>query len=70
MKALNVIATALLVVGGLNWGLVGICGCNFVELLFESSLAVRVVYYLVGIAAIHQAAWLTLLAMRRIELQK
>jgi uncharacterized protein len=55
MKAIDVIAAVLLVVGGLNWGLVGVADLNVVALLFGQSVIATAVYVLVGLAAIYQA---------------
>lgn len=57
MKTLDVIAAVLLVVGGLNWGLVGFFQFDLVAALFSGMDAVlaRAVYSLVGIAAVYQA---------------
>ena len=56
MKTLDVIAAVLLVVGGLNWGVVGLTGSDLVGALLGSlSAASRVVYLLVGLAALYQA---------------
>lgn len=55
MKALNVITFVLLVVGGLNWGLVGLFDFDLVAALFgEGSLLSRIVYTLVGVSALYQ----------------
>ncbi len=55
MKTLDVLATTLLVVGGLNWGLVGIAQFDLVAALFGAGSALsRVVYSLVGLAAVYQ----------------
>ena len=57
MKKLDVIAAVLLVVGGLNWGVVALTGSDLVGALLGSlSPASRVVYLLVGLAALYQAA--------------
>jgi uncharacterized membrane protein YuzA (DUF378 family) len=57
MKLADVLAAALVVVGGLNWGLVGLLNFDLVAAIFGSmSVLARVVYLLVGIAAIYQAA--------------
>jgi len=57
MKALDTVTTLLLVVGGLNWGLVGLFSFDLVAGIFgEMSGLSRVVYTLVGLAAIYQAA--------------
>lgn len=55
MKTLDVIAAVLLVVGGLNWGLVGLFQFDLVDALFGSIPAIaRTVYTLVGLAAVYQ----------------
>ena len=56
MKKLDVIAAVLLVVGGLNWGVVGLTGSDLVgTLLGNLSPASWAVYILVGLAAVYQA---------------
>lgn len=56
MKTLDVIAAVLVIVGGLNWGLVGLFGFDLVAALFgEMSLLGRSVYTLVGLGAVYQA---------------
>lgn len=53
MRALVGIATALTIVGGLNWGLVGAFDFNLVDSIFgEGSVGSRVVYVAVGISAL------------------
>ena len=55
MKALDVLAAALLIVGGLNWGLVGLFSFDLVASIFGDMSAVsRLVYLLVGAAATYQ----------------
>ncbi len=57
MRALNKISLLLLIVGGLNWGLVGLFGFDLVATLFgEMSVLSRIVYVLVGVSAILQIA--------------
>ncbi|MEO6795268.1 MAG: DUF378 domain-containing protein [Mycobacterium sp.] len=47
------IATALVIIGGLNWGLVGAFEFNLVDTIFgEGSAASRVIYVLVGLSAL------------------
>ncbi|MBQ3915987.1 MAG: DUF378 domain-containing protein [Ruminococcus sp.] len=48
------IALALLIIGGVNWGLVGIFGLDLVAWLFggAGSLIARAVYILVAISAV------------------
>lgn len=57
MKTLDVIAAVLLVVGGLNWGLVGFFQFDLVSAIFggQGALISRVVYSLVGLSALYQA---------------
>jgi uncharacterized protein len=56
VKKIDVVAAVLLVIGGLNWGLVGAAGIDAVSTLFGvmSPLA-RTVYVLVGLAGLYQA---------------
>lgn len=55
MKILHIIAFVLLVVGGLNWGLVAI-GYNVVDMILGAgSVLSRIVYALVGLSAIYFA---------------
>ena len=55
MRPLNLITLVLLIVGGLNWGLVGLLGFDLVAALFgEMSLLSRIVYALVGVSALVQ----------------
>ena len=60
MKTLDVIAAVLLVVGGLNWGLVGIAHFDLVATIFgmkfgETSALSSAVYLLVSLSALYQA---------------
>lgn len=53
MNMLYKVCLALLIVGGLNWGLVGILNFDLVAFIFGSgSLLARIVYTLVGVAAV------------------
>lgn len=54
MKTLSIIANILLIVGGLNWGLVGILDLDLVATIFGAMSAIsRVIYILVGLAALY-----------------
>lgn len=56
-KMIHMIGFILLVVGGLNWGLVGLFGFNLVETILGSiPMLERAVYVLVGAAAVYLAA--------------
>ena len=70
MKGLHAVAAALLIVGGLNWGLVAIAEFDLVAWIFgeefgTTNAASRIVYGLVGLAAVYAIA--ALLARRRPE---
>jgi len=55
MKPLNLITLILLIVGGLNWGLVGLFNFDLVATLFGAgSILSRIVYVLVGVSALWQ----------------
>jgi uncharacterized membrane protein YuzA (DUF378 family) len=55
MKLLNLTTLILLIVGGLNWGLVGLFDFDLVAALFgEGSMLARIVYSLVGLSALWQ----------------
>lgn len=53
MRVFDIIAWILLVVGGLNWGLVAL-NYNVVEMMFGAgTLFTKIVYGLVGVAAVY-----------------
>ena len=55
MRIVNLVTLALLIVGGLNWGLVGLFRFDLVAALFgEMSALSRLVYALVGASALWQ----------------
>ena len=55
MKTIDVIAAILLVIGGLNWGLVGIFKFDLVQWILGGTGIDRLIYILVGISAVYQA---------------
>lgn len=53
MNVIFVIAKVLVIIGGLNWGLVGAFRFNLVDAIFgEGSVLSSIVYIVVGIAAL------------------
>jgi uncharacterized protein len=61
VKKLDAVAAILVIVGGLNWGLVAIAEFDLVATLVgldfgETNAVSRVVYGLVGLAAVYEAA--------------
>ncbi|MBS1954354.1 MAG: DUF378 domain-containing protein [Cyanobacteria bacterium SZAS-4] len=56
MKNMELLAIVLLVIGGINWGLVGAFNYNLVtSLLGDGSTMTRAVYALVGLCALYEA---------------
>lgn len=54
IAVLGTLALVILVIGGLNWGLVGIAGIDLIEVLFgRMTVASRAIYALVGAAALY-----------------
>jgi uncharacterized protein len=57
MKFINILTLVLVIVGGLNWGLVGLFDFDLVAAIFgEGSALSRIVYVLVGLSAVWQVA--------------
>ena len=53
MKIIDTIALVLIIVGALNWGLIGIFNFNLVETIFGGfSIIARIIYILVGISGL------------------
>ena len=56
MKALNIITLLLIIIGGVNWLLVGAFQFDLVATIFggQDSALARIVYVLVGLSALYQ----------------
>ena len=55
MKALNLATLVLVIIGGLNWGLVGLMDLDLVASLFgEGTMLTNIIYVIVGLAALWQ----------------
>ena len=53
MKALDITALVLVIIGAINWGLIGILNFDLVAMLFGNmSFISRIIYTLVGIAGL------------------
>ena len=66
MKTLDVIMALLLVVGGLNWGLVGLFKFDLVAaILGDMGFLSRIIYTVVGISAIYLAVQWKAIQRRR-----
>jgi uncharacterized membrane protein YuzA (DUF378 family) len=69
MKTVDMVAAALLIVGGLNWGLVAIAEFDLVAFVFgldfgETNALSRIVYGLVGLSAVYAATQLRAIPKR------
>ena len=56
MKAINIVTLVLVIVGGINWGLVGLAQFDLVAAIFggQDAPLARLVYILVGLSALWQ----------------
>lgn len=54
-KTIDLLVTILLIIGGLNWGLVSFMGFNLVTFIFGASVFSKVTYGLVAASAIYRA---------------
>ncbi len=53
-STLDMLALALVIIGGLNWGLVGLLNLDLVQLLLGSiPILAQIVYIVVGLAALY-----------------
>jgi uncharacterized protein len=69
-RSIDLLAAVLLVVGGLNWGLVAVANFDLVAWTFgldfgQTNAASRIVYGLVGLAAVYEALRLPALVRER-----
>lgn len=53
MKVIDKIALILIIIGAINWGLIGIFKFNLVEMIFgDMTMLARLIYILVGISGL------------------
>lgn len=53
MKSIDLLALALIIIGGINWGLVGFFDYNLIDSIFgDQSTVSRIIYAAVGVAAV------------------
>ena len=65
MKGIDVVSFILLIVGGINWGLIGLFDFNLVAAIFgEMGILTRIIYAAVGIAALYELSTLKLIKER------
>ena len=57
LNALDIIALVLVIIGAINWGLIGIFNFDLVAAIFGSmSIISKIVYALVGISGLYSIA--------------
>ena len=60
MKVIDKIALVLIIIGAINWGLIGIFNFNLVSAIFgEMSVISRIIYALVGLAGLWSIRYFT-----------
>ena len=54
MKTIQIIALFFTIIGGINWGLIGLFDFNLVSLIFggQDSVLTKLIYIIVGISSI------------------
>ncbi len=58
MKTMDYIALALVIIGAVNWGLIGFFSFDLVKVLFgDMTLLSRIVYALVGVAGLYSLSY-------------
>lgn len=53
MKIIDIVMATILVIGGLNWGLVGLFDFNLVKAILGPSACPRIIYTIVGLSAVY-----------------
>ncbi|MGL4762853.1 MAG: DUF378 domain-containing protein [Sarcina sp.] len=57
MKILDGILLLLVIVGAINWGLIGLFGFNLVEAIFGIGVLSGIIYILVGISGLYSISF-------------
>jgi len=58
MKTIDYIALALVIIGAVNWGLIGFFGFDLVRVIFgDMSMLSRIVYAVVGICGLYAISY-------------
>lgn len=53
MGTLDWVAWLLVIIGALNWGLMGLSNLNVVELIFGVGMITQIIYILVGLSGLY-----------------
>lgn len=59
LSTMDKIAFILVIIGGLNWGVFGFFGYNFIYALVGSGLKANVIYSIIGVASLYMVYHLT-----------
>ena len=60
MKGLDCVALILVIVGAINWGLIGFFGLDLVAFIFGSmSLLSRIIYAIIGVCGLYSISFLS-----------
>ena len=58
MKTVDYIALALVIIGAVNWGLIGFFGFDLVRIIFgDMSMLSRIIYAVVGICGLYAISY-------------
>lgn len=58
MKTIDYLALILVVIGAINWGLIGFLGFDVIKIIFgDMSFLSRVIYSLVGISGLYSLSF-------------
>lgn len=58
-KIVDLVALVLVIVGAINWGLIGLLGMNLVtSLLGDGTMLTKIVYILIGLSGLYSVSFL------------
>lgn len=58
LTSVDWVSFILVIIGGINWGLIGFFNFNLVEVIFGEGMVTKVIYALVGLAALYMIYYL------------
>lgn len=59
MSIINALSVILILIGAINWGLIGLLDLNLVEFIFKkNSLISKLIYILIGISGLYTILYL------------
>lgn len=65
LNAIDWVTLILVIIGGLNWGLVGLFNYDLVALILgDMTVASRIIYVLVGVSAVYMIVIASMLAKK------